>query len=122
MNRTDANFVRVEPVTELPRMALPRVSVIVTCFNYAQYVREALDSVASQTYPHFDCVVVDDCSTDDSLALIQEWMQQRSDPRFRVIGNATNKGQMGSFAAGLVASKGDFVAFLDADDVWFREF
>jgi glycosyltransferase involved in cell wall biosynthesis len=118
----DLDFVKVGPGTLPPRIALPRVSVIVTCFNYAQFVCEALDSIAGQTYPHFVCVAVDDCSTDHSFALIQEWMESRNDPRFRVIRNATNKGQMGSFAAGLGASEGEFVTFLDADDVWFPEF
>jgi glycosyltransferase involved in cell wall biosynthesis len=122
MNRLDLDFDRVEPGGPPPRIAPPRVSVIVTCFNYAQYVCQALDSVAGQTYPHFNFVAVDDCSTDHSFALIQDWIKSRGDPRFRLIRNATNKGQMGSFAAGLGASEGEFVAFLDADDVWFPEF
>ena len=66
------NYARSEPVSGQaaerldssdPQIALPRVSVIVTCFNYARYVGQALDSVAAQTYGNFDCVVVDDAST-----------------------------------------------------------
>jgi hypothetical protein len=45
---------------------LPRVNVVVTCFNYGQFVGAALDSVAAQTYADFDCVIVDDASTDNS--------------------------------------------------------
>jgi glycosyltransferase involved in cell wall biosynthesis len=122
MNLTDPDLGRFEPGVQTPRIALPRISVIVTCFNYAQYVCQAIDSVADQIYPHFSCVVVDDCSTDESFVLIQEWMKSRDDPRFRLVRNATNKGQMGSFAVGLDASEGDFVAFMDADDVWFPNF
>ena len=104
------------------KIELPRVSVIITCFNYASYVSHALDSVASQTYIHFDCVVVDDNSTDDSNSVIKRWIDAKKDPRFRLIRNSSNCGQTASFAAGLAATSGEFVAFLDADDFWFPEF
>jgi glycosyltransferase involved in cell wall biosynthesis len=105
-----------------PQMALPRVSVIVTCFNYARYVSQALDSVASQIYENFDCVVIDDASTDHSGLMVERWIDERKDPRFHLIHNASNSGQTASFAAGLAATSGEFVAFLDADDFWFPEF
>lgn len=101
---------------------LPRVSVIVTCFNYARYISQALDSVASQTYANFDCVIVDDLSTDDSVRLIEEWIASRKDPRFRFVRNSINRGQTASFAVGLAQTSGEFVAFLDADDFWFPQF
>jgi len=104
------------------QIELPRVIAIVTCFNYARYVGQALDSVASQTYKNFDCVVVDDGSTDDSSAVIERWIEDRKDPRFRLIRNTLNCGQTASFAIGLAATSGEFVAFLDADDLWFPEF
>jgi glycosyltransferase involved in cell wall biosynthesis len=105
-----------------PPIALPRVSVIVTCFNYAPYVAQALDSVVAQTYQELNCVIVDDASTDDSVAVIERWLAATNDPRFRLIQNTTNRGQMASFAAGLAASDSEFVAFLDADDIWFPQF
>jgi glycosyltransferase involved in cell wall biosynthesis len=106
----------------LLRISLPRVNVIVTCFNYGQFVRDALDSVAAQSYPAFSCVVVDDASTDDSGRIIEQWIAARNDPRFSLVRNATNLGQMGSIVAGLAASAGEFVALLDADDIWLPEF
>jgi glycosyltransferase involved in cell wall biosynthesis len=104
------------------QIALPRVSVIVTCYNYARYVGHALNSVATQTFKNFDCVVVDDASTDDSATVIERWIDERKDARFRLIRNTTNSGQTTSFAVGLAATNGEFVAFLDADDFWFPEF
>src|SRR5271155_4617834 len=104
------------------QIALPRVSVIVTCYNYARYVGHALDSVASQTFKNFDCVVVDDASTDDSGTVIKRWIDERKDARFRSIRNTANSGQTTSFAVGLAATNSEFVAFLDADDFWFPEF
>lgn len=101
---------------------LPRVSVIVPCFNYGQFVAEALASVAAQTYAEFRCVVVDDASTDNSAEIVEQWIAAKRDPRFVLVTNAVNLGQMGSFAAGLAQSEGEFVAFLDADDIWFPEF
>ena len=104
------------------QVALPRVSVIITCYNYARYVGHALNSVASQTFKNFDCVVVDDASTDDSGTVIERWIDERKDARFRLIRNTANSGQTTSFAVGLAATNGEFVAFLDADDFWFPEF
>src|SRR5580698_6300778 len=75
---------------------LPRVNVVVTCFNYGQFVGEALDSVAAQTYADFDCVIVDDASTDNSPETIERWIASRGDDRFRLIRNERNLGQMGS--------------------------
>ena len=104
------------------RIALPRVSVIITCYNYARYVGHALNSVASQSFKNFDCVVVDDASTDDSATVIERWIDERKDARFRLIRSTANSGQTTSFAVGLAATKGEFVAFLDADDLWFPQF
>ena len=105
-----------------PEIGLPKISVVVTCFNYARYVGQALDSVACQTYKNFECVIIDDASTDNSGPLVQRWIDERNDIRFRLIRNSSNCGQTGSLAAGLAATSGPFVALLDADDFWFPEF
>jgi glycosyltransferase involved in cell wall biosynthesis len=104
------------------RTALPRVSVIVTCHNYGRFIGDALRSVAAQTYPNWDCVIVDDGSTDDSIAIIEQWLAGAADARFRLIRSDANRGQIASIAKGLAASESEFVALLDADDFWFPEF
>jgi hypothetical protein len=103
-------------------VSLPRINIIVTCFNYERFVSEALDSVAAQTYRNFDCTVVDDASTDDSFDVVGRWIDNRADDRFRLIRNKSNFGQMGSIMAALGATEGEFVALLDADDIWFADF
>jgi glycosyltransferase involved in cell wall biosynthesis len=100
----------------------PRVNVVVACFNYERFIVQALNSVAQQTYPEFSCVIVDDASTDGSVETINRWIASRGDPRFTFIQNQKNLGQMGSFAAALAETEGEFVAFLDADDIWFPNF
>ncbi len=101
---------------------LPTVAVLVGCYNQGAFVEEALHSVAAQTYPEFTCVVVDDCSTDDSARRIQACLAGMDDDRFRFVRQDRNRGQMETMLAGLDASESVFVAFLDADDAWDPEF
>lgn len=119
-----------EPSFEMGRLptgpeapvSLPRVNVIVCCFNYEKFVCDALDSVLAQTYGNFDCTVVDDASTDRSSEIIQRWISEKNDRRFRLLRNDRNRGQMGSIIEALAATQGEFVALLDADDFWFPDF
>ena len=101
----------------------PLVSVIVTSFNYAPYVAECLRSIARQTYPNWECVVVDDRSTDDSPRIIEEFVASpEAAGRFRLIRHEVNSGQMEGFKTGLRASNGVFVVQVDADDVLLEDF
>jgi glycosyltransferase involved in cell wall biosynthesis len=92
--------------------ALPLVSVIVTNYNYGRYLRQAIDSALTQTYDAVEVVVVDDGSTDDSPAIIRSY-----GARIRPVLKA-NGGQASAFNAGVAASRGSLIAFLDADDVF----
>jgi len=103
-------------------LLLPRVSVIVSCYNYAKYVEAALDSVAGQSYRNFECVVVDDASTDNSVEVIEDWLARIADSRFRLVAKPSNGGQLSALADGLAVTDGEFVAMLDADDLWLPEF
>jgi glycosyltransferase involved in cell wall biosynthesis len=101
---------------------LPRVSVVVTCFNCADYVGEAIRSVARQGFREFDCVIVDDASTDTSAAVVQQVLDELNDPRFRLIRLDKNVGQTGATRRGLGVVKAPFVCFLDSDDLWNEDF
>jgi glycosyltransferase involved in cell wall biosynthesis len=101
---------------------VPKISVVITCYNCGNYVGEAIRSVARQTLPGFECVIVDDASTDDSLTVIRQTVDELGDARFAVIALATNLGQTGASRAGLKHSGAPFVCFLDADDVWSEHF
>ena len=93
-------------------MTQPLVSMIVPVYNVAPYLREALDSVVSQTYRNLEILIVDDGSTDGSGAICEEY---RQDDRVRVI-HQENRGLSGARNTGLNLMNGDIAAFLDSDD------
>jgi glycosyltransferase involved in cell wall biosynthesis len=94
-------------------MNKPEVSVIIPTHNYAQYIRQALDSVFNQTYKDYEIIVVDDGSQDSTREImlsygdrIRYYYQENQGPA-----KARNKG--------IIESRGKYIAFLDADDIWF---
>lgn len=101
----------------------PKVSVIVTNYNYADYIVDCLHSVSRQDYPAIECVVVDDGSTDKSLDRIKEFIDGDQSPvEFKVVNHETSRGQLAAFYSGFAACEGAFVAFLDADDLLLPDF
>lgn len=93
----------------------PLVSVVIPAFNAAETLPETLGSVCNQTYANLDVIVIDDGSTDDTAAIVQRHMTQ--DPRLRLL-QQRNGGVASARNAGIDAAAGDFVAFIDADDLW----
>lgn len=93
----------------------PLVSVIIPNYNYERYLREAIDSALGQTYPNIEIIVVDDGSTDDSRQIIESYGRE-----IRAVFQQ-NQGVSAARNSGVVQSKGEFVAFLDADDIWLPE-
>lgn len=96
-----------------PSLAQPRVSVVMAVYNASEFLREAVSSVLNQTFEDFELIVVDDASSDNSLAIIEGL----SDPRVRVIKHATNIGAALSRNDALEVARGDLIAIMDADDV-----
>jgi glycosyltransferase involved in cell wall biosynthesis len=90
-----------------------KISVIIPAYNAEPYIRTAIESCLSQTYPPYEIVVVDDGSTDDTAAVAESFP-----PPVRVIRLAENMGLPTARNRGVQASTGDWLAFLDADD-WF---
>jgi glycosyltransferase involved in cell wall biosynthesis len=101
---------------------LPKISVVVTCYNCRDYVADAIRSVARQTFRDFECVIADDASTDDSAAVVQRTLDELNDARFRLVRLPKNVGQTGATRAGLAATQAPFVCFLDSDDLWREDF
>lgn len=100
----------------------PKISFIVTCYNKALYIKECLLSIKEQTYDNKEIVVVDDCSTDESIFVIEKFKEENSDIDVRIVKNEKNIGQLASFLNGLKVAKGEFVTITDGDDVLFAEF
>nr|WP_232846304.1 glycosyltransferase [Amphritea pacifica] len=92
---------------------MPLVSVIIPVFNGADYLSESLGSVLTQSYPNIEIIVIDDCSTDSSVALIE----RLSAGNITVISNPCNLGVSASRNKGMHCAKGKYIAFMDADDV-----
>ncbi|MDX5482224.1 MAG: glycosyltransferase, partial [Hymenobacteraceae bacterium] len=92
---------------------------ICLCYNHERFLREALDSVLAQTYPHLEVIVVDDCSTDNSVSIIQEYLQQY--PRLKFISTGHNRGNCAAFNIGWRSSKGEYVIDFATDDVLLPE-
>jgi len=92
----------------------PFVSVIVPTYNRARYTGEALDSILAQTFPDFEAVIVDDGSTDDTLDVIRPYL---SDSRFKLIQQA-NQGTAAARNTAISHARGEWIAFLDCDDLW----
>jgi glycosyltransferase involved in cell wall biosynthesis len=93
-------------------MREPLVSVIIPNYNYAHYLPQALDSVLAQTYSKVEIIVIDDGSTDDSESILRSYGD-----RIRWI-KQQNQGVSASRNLGVRETKGELVAFLDADDIW----
>lgn len=92
-----------------------RYTVVIDCYNYRDYVGEAIDSALAQRLPAHEILVIDDGSTDGSRELIEQRCTQ--DARLRLI-SQPNDGQLSTFVTGVAAASGDVICFLDADDVW----
>ncbi|AKQ46282.1 glycosyl transferase [Rufibacter radiotolerans] len=100
-------------------MTPPLVSIICLCYNHAPFLREALDSVLAQTYPHLEILVVDDKSTDASVQIIKEYITRF--PQIKFIKHLENQGNCASFNEGFHLSQGEFFIDFATDDVLHPE-
>lgn len=94
------------------------VSIIMPSYNTAKFISETVESVSAQTYPNWELIIVDDCSTDDTDAVVRPYLV---DDRIRYIKNEKNSGAAFSRNRALREAKGKWIAFLDSDDVWLPE-
>ena len=108
---------RLSAVRYAPRALRPgaTVTVVIPCYNYARFLPEAVASVLSQEGVIVDVIIVDDTSTDDSLAVATALAA--GDPRVRVLANPSNAGAVRTFNRGLAEATGEFLVRLDADDL-----
>src|SRR4051812_39382486 len=96
-----------------------RATVIVSLFNYSKYIVECLDSVAAQTFAALDLVIVDDCSTDNSVAIAQAWCERHADRfnRCQLLQHKQNRGLPHARNAAFTAAATPYVFVLDADNI-----
>jgi lipopolysaccharide/colanic/teichoic acid biosynthesis glycosyltransferase/glycosyltransferase involved in cell wall biosynthesis len=93
------------------------VSIIMPSYNTASYIKDSIKSVLNQTYDNWELIIVDDCSSDNT----DEVLAEIDDPRIRVYKNEVNSGAAISRNRALKEAKGQWIAFLDSDDIWMPE-
>jgi glycosyltransferase EpsH len=91
-----------------------KISIIIPIYNVSTFLETCLDSVLAQTFSDFEAILVEDCSTDNSLEIAQKYAQQ--DPRFVLIQHAQNKGYGAAMNTGIETAKSDWITFLESDD------
>jgi glycosyltransferase involved in cell wall biosynthesis len=103
---------------EMSKKQSPQVSVVVTCYNYGNFIDECLQSVLAQTFTDFEIIVINDGSTDNSEERILPYARSHENV---VYISQKNAGQARAKNAGIRNARGEYIAFLDADDTWEAE-
>lgn len=102
-----------------PEQPQPIVSILVPVYNHEKFIRETIESILSQTYHNWELLVVDDCSTDGSWDIMQEYAKK--DSRVRVFRNEQNKGLIPNWKFLIDTSRGEYISFLEGDDLYYRD-
>ncbi|RLC39557.1 MAG: hypothetical protein DRH33_02555 [Candidatus Nealsonbacteria bacterium] len=95
------------------------ISVIIPSYNSGKYLNEAIESVVNQTYKNLEIIIINDGSSDDTEEIAKKWQQK--DERVRYINHKINRGPAAARNTGIKNAQGEYVAFLDADDVWLPQ-
>jgi len=99
---------------------MPKVSVIVPCYNSSNFIKRTINSVLFQTFKDWELILVDDCSIDNTVEIIEEYVKR--DPRIKLFKTEKNSGGPAHPKnVGLKEAKGEYIAFLDHDDEWLPE-
>jgi glycosyltransferase involved in cell wall biosynthesis len=94
-----------------------KVSVVLPVYNVAAYIKDTIESLLQQTFQDFELLVLDDCSTDNTVTEIEKF----TDPRLRLIRNERNLGRAGTDNAALQYVRGEYIAKMDGDDICYPE-
>jgi len=100
-------------------MSMKTVSIMTPSHNCSGFISETIHSVLSQTFTNWEMVIVDDCSTDNSVEVIQSFVEQ--DSRIKLIQLSENSGAAVARNTAIEAAQGRYIAFLDSDDLWVPE-
>lgn len=98
------------------------VSIITPMYKGAALVGETIESVMAQTYPNWELIIVDDCSPDEGagIRVVEKYASQ--DPRIKLIANKVNSGSSGARNTAMKVARGQYIAFLDSDDIWIPQY
>ena len=95
---------------------MPTISIITPAYNCEKYLEEAVESVLAQTMQDWEMLIIDDCSSDNTYDCMEKLAQR--DKRIRIFRNIQNTGAAATRNYGIRQAKGQWIAFLDSDDLW----
>ena len=101
---------------------MTKLSFVVTSYNYENFIEETLNSIKNQSYQDFEIIIVDDFSTDNSLNIINDFILRNSDLNIKLIQHDKNGGQLKACITGLNEATGEFISFIDSDDVLEKDY
>ena len=93
------------------------ISIVMPAYNSEKYIRNSIKSVINQTYKNWELIIIDDYSTDNTVSIIEEFQNKN----IHLIKNKKNSGAAISRNKGIKLAKGNYIAFLDSDDLWNKE-
>lgn len=96
----------------------PLISIALCTYNGEKYLSEQLDSIVKQTYKNIEIIAVDDCSSDNTLKILQKYAEQY--PIIKVFSNSKNKGYSKNFEYAISLCKGEYISISDQDDIWME--
>jgi len=99
-------------------LSSPAISIIMPNFNGERFIAQAVKSVLGQTFTNWELIIIDDFSTDSSAEIITKFL---CDPRIRLIKNPYNQGVAAARNIGIKHAEGQYISFLDSDDIWEAE-
>ena len=98
---------------------LPLISIVMATYNGSLYLAEQMDSIVAQSYPNVEIIVVDDCSTDNTIEILKCFQLKYSN--IKIVINDTNLGYVKNFEKGCSLATGEYIALCDQDDYWHPE-
>lgn len=99
-----------------------KISFVVTSYNYSKFIEETLNSIKNQTYKNIEIIAIDDFSTDNSVETIENFIKNNTDLNIKLIKHEKNYGQLKAILTGLENATGEFVSFIDSDDIIFENY
>ena len=97
----------------------PLISIVLSTFNGSAYLQEQIDSILTQSYPHFELIITDDASTDGTINLIRDY--EKKDDRIISLFHDRNQGISNNLAHALLRTNGAYIAISDQDDIWLQD-
>ena len=95
---------------------MPVISIVMATYNGGLYLEQQMESIVVQTYPNIEIIIVDDCSTDNTIEILQMFQQKYSN--IKLFNNAANLGYIKNFEKGCSLASGEYIALCDQDDYW----